>query len=197
MENNSPYLIVGLGNPGKKYSMTRHNIGAFVVESFARELGVSMKAYTKFDGFVCSTILEEKKVIFLIPTTYMNLSGTAVKKCIDYYNVSLDKVLILSDDTYIPFSDVRFKMGGSAGGHNGLKNIEYCLGTNKYSRLRIGIGEKQTEDLADYVLQRFTKEEESKMNDITDKCIQEVKVKFLATSEKKKIDKQKEDLRSN
>ena len=197
MDNNSPLLIVGLGNPGKEYSKTRHNIGAFVVECFVRFLGVSMKSSAKLDGLIGSTLIDEKKVIFLIPTTYMNLSGKAVRKCIDYYTIALSNVLILSDDTYIPFAEVRLKMGGSAGGHNGLKDIENCLGTNKYPRLRIGIGEKQTEDLADYVLQRFSKEEEAKMDDIAEKCIQEIKTKFLVRSEQNQIDKQKEDLRSN
>jgi peptidyl-tRNA hydrolase, PTH1 family len=197
MDNNSPLLIVGLGNPGKKYSKTRHNIGAIVLEHYSRDLNATLKSQAKLEGFVATLLVEERKVILLLPQTYMNLSGSSVKKCMDYYGIPLTNLLVLSDDTYLPFADVRLKMGGSAGGHNGLKDIENCLGTNKYPRLRIGIGEKTTEDLADYVLQKFSIDEEGKIESIASKCIHEIK-KYISSELKQSQTKiQKEDLRRN
>lgn len=179
MDKNFPLLIVGLGNPGREYEKTRHNIGTYVAYYFAQSLHVTFKENPKLEGYIGTGIIDGQKVIFLIPTTYMNLSGRATRKCMDYYKVPLSNLLVLSDDTYLDFLDVRLKKGGSAGGHNGLKDIEARLGTKEYARLRIGIGEKNTEDLADYVLQPFTKEEEIKMDDIVKLCVQEIKTKVL------------------
>ena len=193
MDKNFPLLIVGLGNPGQEYENTRHNIGAFVTYYFAKGHLATFKQMKKLDGFVGSSIVDGKKVIFLLPTTYMNLSGSAVKKCMEYYKVPLSNLLVLSDDTYLTFGDVRLKISSSSGGHNGLKDIENKLGTKDYLRLRIGIGEKTTEDLADYVLQNFTKDELLKLDEIVEKCIIEIKTNILCQQE----DKQNEDLRRN
>ena len=193
MDNNFPLLIVGLGNPGIEYEKTRHNIGAFVAYYYAQRYSIAFKQMKNLDGFVGVGAIEGRKVIFLLPTTYMNLSGRAVRKCVEYYNIPLSNLLVLCDDTYLNFSDVRFKIGGSSGGHNGLKDIENMFGTKDYLRLRIGIGEKTTEDLADYVLQNFTKDELSKLDDIVEKCIIEIQKNILTQQE----DKQNEDLRRN
>ena len=179
MNKDNTFLVVGLGNPGKKYLNTRHNIGSYVIDFYLRLLNLSIKSISKLESYIAIAKIGDKKVIFCQPTTYMNLSGSAVRKCIDYYNISLDNVLILTDDTYLPFGDVRLKLQGSAGGHNGLKDIEEKLSTNKYKRLRIGIGEKTTDDLADYVLQRFSEDEGSKLETIARKCIEEINEKFL------------------
>lgn len=197
MEKNSPLLIVGLGNPGKEYLKTRHNIGAHVVDYFAASVGFPCKLNAKLSGYTNTCLVKGKKCIFLIPTTYMNLSGRAVRKVMEYYNIPVSNILILSDDTYIPFADVRLKMKGSAGGHNGLKDVEERLKTNEYMRLRIGIGEKQTEDLADFVLEKFSQEEESKMDDIAKKCIHVIETKLLEENNQNQIDNKKEDLRRN
>ena len=184
MNKDLPLLFVGLGNPGMEYELTRHNIGAYVVYHFANSIGVSFKEKKDLSGFIGKAVIDGQKVIFLLPTTFMNLSGQAVSKCMNYFDIPVENLLVLSDDTYIPFLDVRLKMGGSAGGHNGLKDIEIKLNTKEYKRLRIGIGEKTTEDLADYVLQLFAKREQEKMDDIVDKCIQIIKTKVIAKEDK-------------
>lgn len=178
---NSPLLMIGLGNPGKEYEKTRHNIGAFVLEELAKEHLMSFKKESKVEGYVAKGIIDGQKVIFLLPTTYMNLSGQAVKKCLKYYDIPVENVIVLSDETYLPFADIRFRRGGSAGGHNGLKDIEQKLGTKEYARLRIGIGEKKTEDLADYVLSSFSKDELEQMDQIVDESFKVLKRDFLAT----------------
>ncbi len=195
MDKDSTLLIVGLGNPGRKYENTRHNIGAYVLYYFAKSLGVEFKSMSKVDGYVAQGIVEGRKVIFLLPTTYMNLSGGAVVKCMKYYDISAQDLLVLSDDTYISFAEVRLKLGGSAGGHNGLKDIENCLGTKEYPRLRIGIGEKTTEDLADFVLQDFSKAEMEKMDEIIQSCVLEIKKYVAENRQQDQKGKQKEDLR--
>ena len=197
MKKNSPFLIVGLGNPGKEYFQTRHNIGAHIVDYFAKDEGVDVKLNAKLNCFMSTCIIEGWKVIFMIPTTFMNLSGVAVRKVLEYYHIPVSNILILSDDTYLRFAEVRLKLRGSSGGHNGLRDVEERLKTEEYKRLRIGIGEKQTEDLADFVLQRFTKEEESKMDDIAKSCINLIKTLLLEDNNKNQVEKQKEDLRSN
>ena len=179
MDKDHPLLLVGLGNPGVEYEMTRHNIGAFVIYHFANSLGASFKEKKDLQGFLAKGVVERQKVIFLLPTTFMNLSGTAVARCMDYFSIPLENLLVLTDDTYLEFLDVRLKKGGSAGGHNGLKDIEAKLKTRDYPRLRIGIGEKTEEDLADFVLKPFTKREQEKMDSITEKCIQEIKTKVI------------------
>ncbi len=195
MDKDTPLLIVGLGNPGRKYENTRHNIGAYVLFYFVKSLGAEFKSMAKVDGYVAQGIVEGRKVIFLLPTTYMNLSGGAVVKCMKYYNISAQDLLVLSDDTYISFAEVRLRVGGSAGGHNGLKDIENCLGTKEYPRLRIGIGEKTTEDLADFVLQDFSKAEMEKMDEIVQTCVLEIKKYVAENRQQDQKEKQKEDLR--
>jgi peptidyl-tRNA hydrolase, PTH1 family len=195
--NNSPFLFVGLGNPGSEYEKTRHNIGAYVVYNFALELGLTFKKESKVEGYIAKGSIEGRRVIFLLPTTYMNLSGTSVRKCMSYFDVEIDNLLILSDDTYIPFADLRIKLGGSAGGHNGLKDVENKLGTKDYPRLRIGIGEKTEEDLSDYVLARFTKKEQEQMDNIATGSISLIKREFLQIGGDNQKQKQKEDLRRN
>lgn len=195
MDKDSSLLIVGLGNPGRKYENTRHNIGAYVLYYFAKSLGAEFKSMAKVDGFVAQGEVEGRNVIFLLPTTYMNLSGGSVIKCMKYYTISAQDLLVLSDDTYISFGKVRVKAGGSSGGHNGLKDIESCLGTNQYPRLRIGIGEKTTEDLADFVLQDFTKAEMEKMDEIVQTCALEIKKYVTENWQQDQKEKQKEDLR--
>lgn len=181
MDKDHPLLLAGLGNPGIEYELTRHNIGAYAIYHFANSLGASFKEKKDLHGFIAKAIINEQKVIFLLPTTFMNLSGKAVFKTMDYFNIPVENLLVLSDDTYLPFLDVRLKMGGSTGGHNGLKDIEAKLKTKDYPRLRIGIGEKTMEDLADFVLQPFTKKEQEKMDDIVEKCIQEIKTNVIAS----------------
>ena len=156
-------LIVGLGNPGKKYDFTRHNFGQMVLYAFAEKHHFSFKKEREFKGEIAKGSWKEGKLFLLFPTTYMNLSGQAVRKIVDFYKISLEDVLIISDDAALPFGTHRFRSSGSAGGHNGLKSIEESLGTQDYQRLKLGVGEPLVGFLEDYVLRPFTKEEQEKL----------------------------------
>lgn len=157
-------VYVGLGNPGTKYEMTRHNIGFLVIKDFARKNGWSFKEEKKFNAFTSKGVIGKVTVHLLLPATYMNLSGLAVKHYMDFYKLEADALCIVSDDVALPFEQMRIKAEGSAGGHNGLKSIESHLGTSKYVRLRMGVGSPlQHQDLADYVLEKFNQSELPKL----------------------------------
>src|SRR5579871_3286681 len=128
-------LIVGLGNPGKQYCQTRHNMGFEVVRAFAREHGFAFKGVSSLMGELAIGQIGEQKLFLLLPTTFMNESGYAVRKCIDYYQVPIDHLLVVSDDVALDVGQMRIRMKGSACGHNGLKSIEAHLGTSYYMRL--------------------------------------------------------------
>lgn len=154
-------LIVGLGNPGRKYEMTRHNIGFITLEAFAHMHGWSFKDESRFEAKATKGQVGDVKVHLLMPQTYMNDSGRAVRRYIDFFKMTPEQVVVVVDDVDIPFGMVRLRESGSAGGHNGLKSLQKHLGTQKYLRMRMGIGEKRhaQQDLADHVLSRFTSEE--------------------------------------
>jgi PTH1 family peptidyl-tRNA hydrolase len=154
------HLIIGLGNPGKEYELTRHNLGFLVVQGVAHVNKWEFKEQRTFQALAAKGQIGDQTVHLLLPTTYMNLSGQAARKYMDYYKIGPEAVLVVADDVDLPFGELRVKASGSAGGHNGLKSIESCLGTQNYARLRMGIGQKQPNGtLADYVLGNFTKEE--------------------------------------
>lgn len=161
------YLIVGLGNPGDKYKDTRHNIGFQVLEALAKKRGCTFRFVPSLEG----EIAKDGELLLLKPMTYMNLSGQSVKKTMDYYKVPLQNVLVVTDDIYIPFKRFRLRLEGSAGGHNGLKNIEQCLGSKEYSRLRVGIGQDSRIELKDYVLDNYRKEEKEVLPDLLEKAV--------------------------
>ncbi len=143
-------LVVGLGNPGKEYENTRHNIGFYFLDKFAKEKDLKFKKERKY-------FLATYKNLFLIkPTTYMNLSGIAVTSFKTKYG--FDDILVLVDDVNLPLSLVRIRESGGDGGHNGLKSISEALGTNQYKRIRIGVG-NSNKDLVSYVLSKFSDEE--------------------------------------
>lgn len=153
-------VIVGLGNPGVRYELTRHNIGALVAKAFAHHIGASFKEEKKFHALVAKGLFNGVKVHILLPTTYMNASGSAVKAYLDHYKLTLSLLLVLSDDVEMPFKQLRYRSKGGSGGHNGLKSIESVLKTNEYPRLKFGIGKDLAgRPLADYVLETFTVEE--------------------------------------
>eukprot|EP00640_Fibrocapsa_japonica_P002879 CAMPEP_0113938206 /NCGR_PEP_ID=MMETSP1339-20121228/4618_1 /TAXON_ID=94617 /ORGANISM="Fibrocapsa japonica" /LENGTH=268 /DNA_ID=CAMNT_0000941203 /DNA_START=17 /DNA_END=823 /DNA_ORIENTATION=+ /assembly_acc=CAM_ASM_000762 len=152
-------LVVGLGNPGKEYEMTRHNIGFLVAEELARRQMTQFRSKTAFKGEYASFSLGGKSIGLLRPSTYMNLSGESVKKVGGYFGVPPCNVLVVLDEVNLEFGQVRLRKKGSAGGHNGLKSIEKHLGTRDYPRLRIGVGANATsrKTLADYVLEEFSR----------------------------------------
>lgn len=153
-------LFVGLGNPGPEYALTRHNMGYIVIQGFAELQGWSLKEIKQFHGKCVKGQVEDAIVHLLLPTTYMNESGRAIRKYLDFFKIPFDQLVVVCDDTDLGFGEMRLRASGSTGGHNGLKSIEAHIGTRDYVRLRVGIGEKHSlQDLADYVLDRFTQGE--------------------------------------
>ena len=154
-------MIVGLGNIGEKYEFTRHNVGFMFVDNIAKYYSTTFK---KSDNSLVSSFkIEDTKVVLIKPTTYMNSSGIAVKYWTDWLKINSDDVLVISDDLHLDIGDVKFRISGGTGGHNGLKSIEENIG-NSYCRLRIGIGNNyEYGHQADFVLGKFTKEELDKI----------------------------------
>lgn len=144
-------LIVGLGNPGKEYVNTRHNIGFMVIDKLLETYGYE-KEKSKFGGIYYESLINNNKVILLKPQKYINLSGEVIKKYIDYFKIDIDDILIINDDLDLNAGNFKLKMSGSSGGHNGLKNIELNLGTKEYKRFKIGISNNKDINTKDYVL---------------------------------------------
>lgn len=149
-------LIVGLGNPGIKYKSTRHNIGFEILDSFADKYNILIKKL-KFNGAYEETYINNEKVILLKPQSYMNLSGEVIRKFVDFYNINVTDILIISDDLDLQIGKFKLKQKGSSGGHNGLKNIELHLGTQAYKRLKVGISNNKDIETKDYVLGKFSR----------------------------------------
>ncbi len=164
------YLIVGLGNPGKNYEKTRHNIGFEIVKKYAKKNAATFKEELKFKGLIAQICKRDARIHLLMPTTYMNRSGESVLKCKNYFKIDLSKILVIMDDANIPFGEMRIKTDSGSGGHHGLDDIEQYLSKN-YARLRIGVGRKE-EDLASFVLKKFNDNEQKLLSDIIDKAIQ-------------------------
>lgn len=154
------YLIVGLGNPGTQYEMTRHNIGFHTIDYIADELGVKVKKL-KFKALYGECEIGSEKVYLIKPQTYMNLSGDSVVEFVKFFKIPVENVIVISDDISLETGRIRIRPKGSAGGHNGLKSIIYQLNSDEFVRVKIGVGspKHQEHDLADYVLGRFTKDE--------------------------------------
>lgn len=147
-------LVVGLGNPGKEYNNTRHNIGFIVLDKFLNVANWS----SKFNGLYNEKIFGSEKIIFLKPQSFMNLSGGVIRKFVDYFDIDTNNILIIQDDLDLDIAKVRIKYDSSAGGHNGVKDIIKNLGTQKLLRLKIGIS-ASLGDTKDYVLSSFSKKE--------------------------------------
>ena len=159
------YLIVGLGNPGRQYESTRHNAGFIVLDTLAEKLNVSIDR-VKFKGLSCTAVLEGKGVLLLKPSTYMNLSGQSIVEVMNLYKVEIENLIVIYDDISLAPGQLRVRKKGSAGGHNGIKNIIAQLGTQNFLRVKVGVGEKPAGwDLADYVLGHFSKEEQVLMEE--------------------------------
>lgn len=155
------FVVVGLGNPGKKYDITRHNIGFEVVDEFARQHSIKMTK-VKFKAVVGEGNVYGQKVMVVKPQTYMNLSGESVMKILDYYNLPLENLIVVYDDIDVDTGKMRIRKKGSGGSHNGMRNIIYLLKQDAFPRVRIGVGRPQNgQNLADYVLGRFSKDEQT------------------------------------
>lgn len=165
-------VIVGLGNPGKEYALTRHNMGYLVVQAFANAHGWTFKEERSFEAYIAKGTVEGITIHMLLPTTYMNLSGRAVKRYLEYYKIPHDKIVVVVDDIAFAFGEMRLRTMGSSGGHNGLKSIQHELETQHYVRLRIGIGmELAHKTLADHVLDTFTAEEKVELPTILNSAV--------------------------
>lgn len=155
-------LIVGLGNPGKKYANSKHNIGFMAVDKFAQIYKIKAKNSVKFN----SEIFEFDDCVLAKPKTFMNNSGYAILKIVEYYNIDLEDVLVIYDDVALPFSKLRLRYKGGSGGHNGIKSILTHLGSEGFNRLRIGIDKSDNKEMKDYVLSDFSKSELKIIDDV-------------------------------
>ena len=158
-------LIVGLGNPGKEYEKTRHNVGFMCVDNFVDNL----KWSEKLSGLITESSYNGEKIIFLKPTTYMNESGYAVKKVMDYYNLDIKDILVIFDDMDLDLGNLKIKVNSSSGGHNGIKSIISHLKSESFARVKIGISHNRNIDTKNYVLGKFSKYEMDILNPVINK----------------------------
>lgn len=170
------FIIVGLGNPSREYEDTRHNIGFKVIETLAEQERIPVLE-KKHRALIGKGYIDGQKVILAKPLTYMNLSGECVRELVNYYKIDeKTELLVISDDISLPPGQLRLRKKGSAGGHNGLKNIIAHLGHEEFMRLKIGVGEKpEGWDLADYVLGHFSREEKKEMEKAADEAAKAVR----------------------
>ena len=157
---NNMKLIIGLGNPGKEYKNTRHNVGFMVLDYI---LG-NVNWKTKFNGLYYENNVNGEKVIYVKPTTYMNLSGNCVREFVNFYKIDKKDILVIHDDLDLPFLKFRLKYKSSSGGHNGIKSMISCLGTDEIPRLKIGIDNSKNIDTKDYVLGNISKKDMEEFN---------------------------------
>jgi PTH1 family peptidyl-tRNA hydrolase len=148
-------LVVGLGNPGRKYCKTKHNIGFMCIDHYVKKHGLKLKKENKFNG----ESVKIGNLILLKPHTFMNLSGESVVKTMNFYDIEIDDVLVIYDDLSLPFAKIRLREKGSAGGHNGIKSIIQHLKTEEFKRVKIGIDSNPMIETKDYVLSKFSKQE--------------------------------------
>ncbi|MBC7413449.1 MAG: aminoacyl-tRNA hydrolase [Herminiimonas sp.] len=168
-------LIVGLGNPGPEYEQTRHNAGFWLVDNLAQTCGARLVRESRFQALVAKTAVKAQEVWLLEPQTFMNRSGQSVGALVNFYKIAAAEVLVVHDELDLAPGVARLKKGGSAGGHNGLKDITAALGTQDYWRLRIGIGHPRElglqQPVADFVLHRPRKEEQTRINEAIDDAL--------------------------
>lgn len=165
------YLIVGLGNPERKYDGTRHNVGFEAIDALSKKFGIEVN-HKEHKGIVGKGMINGHKVILAKPLTYMNLSGECVYPLCDYYEVDPEtELVIISDDVSLSTGNIRVRKKGSAGGHNGLKNIIALLGTNVFPRIRVGVGECENGDMVSHVLGRYDAEDRERVDASLEKVI--------------------------
>jgi PTH1 family peptidyl-tRNA hydrolase len=152
-------LLVGLGNPGREYAQTRHNVGFITIDELAHRHNIPLDK-EKFKGVFGTGVINGEKVILLKPLTYMNLSGESVRPIMDYYNIDIEDLVVIYDDLDLPIGKIRLRAKGSAGGQNGMKSIIQHIGTQEFKRIRIGIDRPSTGmKVSDYVLGKFSAED--------------------------------------
>lgn len=182
------YVIVGLGNPGKEYADTKHNVGFRVIDKLADVYNIDVTKF-KHRAFIGDGVISGKKVLLVKPQTYMNLSGESVREVMSFYKVPIENMIVVYDDTSLELGMIRLREKGSAGGHNGIKNIISHMGTDGFNRVKVGIGEKPSGwDLADYVLAKFSKDDEALIASGIDKASQAVGI-FISLGMKDAMNK--------
>ncbi len=157
-------VVVGLGNPGKRYAGTRHNVGYAVVDMLAESPRCG-RFQARFQAQIAEWLEDENKVLLVKPETFMNLSGHCVRQIVDFYQLPLSDLLVVCDDVNLPLGKLRARARGTHGGHNGLRDIQSHLGTSEYSRLRIGVDNPGGDDMVDHVLGRFRSGESNVMDE--------------------------------
>lgn len=167
------YLIVGLGNIGREYEKTRHNVGFDTIDLLSRKYNIELNR-EKFRGIYGEGYIGREKVLLLKPSTYMNLSGESVREAVNFYKIEPDKIIIIYDDISIPVGRLRIRSKGSAGGHNGIKNIILNLGTDSFPRIKVGVGQPKV-NLVSYVLGRFSEEERKVLEETLETALLAVK----------------------
>ena len=163
------YIIVGLGNPGKKYEHTRHNMGFLALDLLADKYGIKVDRL-KFKALTGEGRIEGKKVLLVKPQTYMNLSGESVRDVMNFYKEPIENLIVIYDDIDLPEGTLRIRPKGSAGTHNGMRNIVYLLGEDEFPRIRVGIGGERKADLVNYVIGRVTEKEADALWDALNKA---------------------------
>jgi PTH1 family peptidyl-tRNA hydrolase len=162
-------LVIGLGNPGSNYENTRHNMGWMAIDRFAKKNNVEMHLEPKFQGIIGNITINGEKTILLKPVTYMNLSGESVIKVMTFYKIDPSDILVISDDLDSPLGRIRLRAKGSAGGHNGHKNIALHIKTEEYKRIKLGIDRSNVIPVIDWVLKKLSKDELNELDPVFDK----------------------------
>ena len=173
------YLIAGLGNPSRTYEGTRHNIGFTIIDVIGNKFGIDVTT-KKHKALVGRGIIDGMRVILAKPQTYMNLSGESIREIADFYKIESENIIIIYDDISLDVGQLRIRKKGSAGGHNGIKNIIAHLGTQEFPRIKVGIGNKpEGWDLADYVLSKYSKAEQEALEEASEGVIGAVKLMLM------------------
>ena len=166
-------LIVGLGNPGEEYKLTRHNIGFLVLEKLAKANDIKFKFSKRFNALIGEGAIGREKTLLAMPQTYMNLSGHSVRAVLNWLKLKAENMFVVMDDIALPFGSIRIKPKGSSGGHNGLNSIIDSISTQEFPRMRLGIlGKKNIKGLSSYVLGKFTKAEQKDLPEVLDSAAQ-------------------------
>lgn len=172
-------LIIGLGNPGREYENTRHNCGFMAIDRLADQLNITVNN-AKFKGLYVKTKVNGEDVVLLKPQTYMNLSGESVGEVMRFFKISKEDILVVYDDLDLPVGKLRLRVNGSAGGHNGIKSMIAHVGGQDFKRIRVGIDKNPLIPVVDYVLGKFTKEQEQLLNEALDVAVKAM-IDFVTT----------------
>ena len=171
------YLVVGLGNPGSQYENTRHNAGFMTIDYIAKHLNINVDKL-KFKSLIAEASVADKRVLLMKPQTFMNLSGQAVMEALSFYKIPIENVIVIYDDISLEPGKIRIRLKGSAGGHNGIKNIIYLSNKDTFPRIKMGVGKKpnQNWDLADWVLSSFCQSDKEKLDSSFEKAFASLKL---------------------